>query len=422
MLALSATPGNDLDRVQEVIRNLGISNVELRNEDDAELRPYREERVVSEVIVDGEPKLLELSTQLSACVDYVLLFLKKSLVGRPEASLLGRCLVLPSYANNVQLYGCFKNNVRRYEESIGREGVSDCFDAFRLLTRLTTCRRALLEQGYDSLRAAKETLTASLTRRSAFCDGFTAGPLRALNDALSKDEWLAEHPKLAALKRLLRDFFDSPLSRERQSRAIVFTYDRQNARILQRALSTLSESIIAHIFIGQNSAQGPGMKQRVQAQTLERFRAGEINVLVATSVAEEGLDIGEVDLIVCYDSGLSPVRRVQRMGRTGRKRAGRVVMLLTPRELTVLRASQKKYRQLVEELRQAQRQARLQLPPSPRLFPAETQELNLVLVGEPDPAAQPSELHRLLDEVINAPSSASVSKAKSPRWAAPSKD
>ena len=52
-------------------------------------------------------------------------------------------------------------------------------------------------------------------------------------------------------------------------------------------------------------------------------------MLVATCIAEEGLDIGEVDLIICYDSGFSPIRMIQRMGRTGRKRDGKIIILLT---------------------------------------------------------------------------------------------
>ena len=57
---------------------------------------------------------------------------------------------------------------------------------------------------------------------------------------------------------------------------------------------------------------------------MKAFFAGEFNCLVATCIAEEGLDIGEVDLIVSFDALNSPVRMVQRMGRTGRKRAGKV--------------------------------------------------------------------------------------------------
>jgi hypothetical protein len=62
---------------------------------------------------------------------------------------------------------------------------------------------------------------------------------------------------------------------------------------------------------------------------VKKFREGGYNTLVSTCVGEEGLDIGEVDLIVCFDAQKSPIRLVQRMGRTGRKREGRIVVLLS---------------------------------------------------------------------------------------------
>ena len=60
-----------------------------------------------------------------------------------------------------------------------------------------------------------------------------------------------------------------------------------------------------------------------------KFREGGYNTLVSTCVGEEGLDIGEVDLIVCFDAHKSPVRLIQRMGRTGRKRRGRIVVIVS---------------------------------------------------------------------------------------------
>ena len=72
-----------------------------------------------------------------------------------------------------------------------------------------------------------------------------------------------------------------------------------------------------------------GLSQREQIEVVRRFRSGGYNTLVATCVGEEGLDIGEVDLIVCYDVSKSPIRLVQRMGRTGRKRDGRIIVLVT---------------------------------------------------------------------------------------------
>ena len=62
---------------------------------------------------------------------------------------------------------------------------------------------------------------------------------------------------------------------------------------------------------------------------MKQFREGGYNTLVSTCVGEEGLDIGDVDLIICFDAHKSPIRLVQRMGRTGRKREGRIVMLVT---------------------------------------------------------------------------------------------
>ena len=86
------------------------------------------------------------------------------------------------------------------------------------------------------------------------------------------------------------------------------------------------------VFVGQAKGKGQGnagMNQRTQRDMVAKFERGEVNLLVATSIGEEGLDIGEVDLIICFDSPASATRQTQRFGRTGRKHAGRVVVLLT---------------------------------------------------------------------------------------------
>jgi hypothetical protein len=95
-----------------------------------------------------------------------------------------------------------------------------------------------------------------------------------------------------------------------------------------------------------------GMNQKQQQKVLTDFENGIYNIIVCTSVAEEvsclsrycsdfctcrsnvffvlqGLDIGDVDLIVNFDVLKSPIRSIQRSGRTGRKRDGRVVFLVS---------------------------------------------------------------------------------------------
>lgn len=74
------------------------------------------------------------------------------------------------------------------------------------------------------------------------------------------------------------------------------------------------------------------MNQKMQKEVIHNFKKGEYNVLVCTSIGEEGLDIGEVDLIICYDTTSSPIKNIQRMGRTGRKRDGKIVLLFSSNE------------------------------------------------------------------------------------------
>ena len=84
-----------------------------------------------------------------------------------------------------------------------------------------------------------------------------------------------------------------------------------------------------HIFVGQAKKNGLGFSQKEQKEILDKFRVGEFNILVATSVAEEGLDIPKVDKVIFYEPIPSAVRSIQRRGRTGRLEEGAVTILVT---------------------------------------------------------------------------------------------
>jgi hypothetical protein len=115
-----------------------------------------------------------------------------------------------------------------------------------------------------------------------------------------------------------------------ETRAIVFAQYRAKVAWITSSLNFYNPELRAHSFVGQAAADGTlGMNQNEQKETMRKFREGDYNVLVATSIGEEGLDIGEVDLIVQYDCLSSHIRTVQRTGRTGRKRGGRVIQLLS---------------------------------------------------------------------------------------------
>ena len=151
---------------------------------------------------------------------------------------------------------------------------------------------------------------------------------------LGTEAWY--HPKITKLLGILDEHFraNGP-----DTRAMVFPQYRDSVCEICAALDK-NPLIRPHRFVGQSKGVGgKGLKQREQVDVLERFKRGEINTIVATSVGEEGLDIGEVDLIVNFEATGDAGRSVQRMGRTGRKRNGRIIYLLSEKDQRKLAAS-----------------------------------------------------------------------------------
>nr|MDO8114974.1 helicase-related protein [Candidatus Sigynarchaeota archaeon] len=136
-----------------------------------------------------------------------------------------------------------------------------------------------------------------------------------------------DHPKLVVLKQLLSEF----LAANQSSRILVFVNYRASIKMICDYIGDADKVIKIHKFVGQGTRKksDEGMKRNTQGKILGKFRSGEFNVLVATSVAEEGLDIAECDLVVFYETVASIIKFIQRQGRTGRKHAGSVAMLYT---------------------------------------------------------------------------------------------
>lgn len=170
-----------------------------------------------------------------------------------------------------------------------------------------------------------------------------SGGSRAKKELVHRSEWqqlrqLLEqvtdkgnnHPKLAKLEELLLIHFSQ--SEDRDTRAMVFVQYRDSVNEIVTLLSEHAPIINPMPFVGQaqgKGSTGKGLTQKEQAAVIKQFRQGGYNTLVATCIGEEGLDIGEVDLIICFDAQASPTRMVQRMGRTGRRREGRCIILLS---------------------------------------------------------------------------------------------
>jgi Fanconi anemia group M protein len=175
-----------------------------------------------------------------------------------------------------------------------------------------------------------------------------------------------EHPKLAVGQEILKE----QLASKPDSRIMVFTNYRDTASALLKSLGR-EESIKAVRFVGQASHQDDqGLTQRKQAQILDKFRNGEYNVLIATSVGEEGIDIPATDMVLFYEPVPSEIRSIQRKGRTGRARAGRVVVLMAKgtRDEAYYWISDRKERTMQKQIRGLSGRAKSSLAEADALF------------------------------------------------------
>ncbi|KAH8176112.1 type III restriction enzyme, res subunit domain-containing protein [Sarocladium implicatum] len=327
VLALTATPGSKVETVQEVIDNLGINHCEIRTEDSIDIRQYVHSRDIEQRVLDPSDEMNLISELFTKAL--------KPMMEKLSAQNIW-------YARNPMALTSFglMQAQKEWFESRGRhanQGLQGMMRAiFTTLTSIAHSIKLLNFHGikpfFDNLndmRSEQESKGAkgSKYKRQLIEDASFQEMMSRITQWLRTDGFVG-HPKLTALAdSVLNHFMDHGESSA--TRVIVFSEYRDSAEEIVRTLNTHKPLIKASVFVGQaDGKRNEGMKQAQQIATIERFRKGEFNVLVATSIGEEGLDIGQVDLIICYDSSASPIRMLQRMGRTGRKRAGQIVLLL----------------------------------------------------------------------------------------------
>ncbi len=136
---------------------------------------------------------------------------------------------------------------------------------------------------------------------------------------------VAEHDKREALRRLIR--------KEDVQNALIFCNRKRDVDILYRSLARHGFSV---------GALHGDMTQSVRFATLEKFKAGEIRLLVCSDVAARGLDIGGLSHVFNFDVPVHAEDYVHRIGRTGRAgREGRAFMIAEPEDRAMVEAIEK---------------------------------------------------------------------------------
>jgi len=315
ILGITASPGSSDEKISEVCQALHVENVAVKTETDRDVRPYVQEKEIEWLQVQLPAEMAEIRGYLEKILDDRLGVIRD----------LGFSAGSGKYVSKKDLLLLQKQ--LQGEIRIGEDPA--IFSAMSVVAEMMKVNHAveMVEtQGLEILRKYLGKLEAEASSSSS-----SKAAKRLMDDLYMRKtlyrvkECDVEHPKL----ELTRKIVSEQLKENPDSRVIVFTNYRDTAEIVANALSKVS-GIVPIRFVGQGSRhKDKGLTQKQQAEILDKFRAGEYNVLVATSVAEEGLDIPSTDMVLFYEPIPSEIRSIQRKGRTGRQQKGRVMVLVT---------------------------------------------------------------------------------------------
>jgi len=310
ILAATASPGSTEEEIEEVCHRLGILQIYYRDANDPMLAGHLPNLTVRDLHVEVPEILEELSDPLKQWLESTLERIRALGFPRRPGAL------------SIRIINSLRATIQR---AIAR-GEGTAFAASKALADAGRIHHAIGILRSQGVAATRESLARGIEREEEggkALQRFMRDPrIVRLLGRLSEMEEV--HPKVDKVRELTLEKIRSGDS----SRVIVFVNYRDTAAEVVRRLE-LVPGVIPERFVGQSSrGKDKGMSIKKQKLALDRFRNGESNVLVATSIGEEGLDIPSADRVIFYEPVGSEIRTIQRRGRTGRTRQGDVFVLI----------------------------------------------------------------------------------------------
>ncbi len=318
-LGLTASPGHQAEHIRKVCENLRLSHVEVRDEKSKDVREYM-------VAVDSELRFINLPSEIEVLRDILY-----SIIEIYRGPVINNGFSLPVARRMTRKEILRTQSAVRKEIGSYTKPPGSLYLVIRNLTALLRIVHLLEFIGTQGLMPTHRYI------QGVYEEIRNKKSSKGVKDLLSRPEFskfenLLEaliakghrHPKADAILEIVSE----QLSVNLDSRILIFTRFRDTAVEVSETLEQLDEVRVSR-FVGQSSrGSDKGFSQRKQVEILDGFRNNEFNVLVATQVGEEGLDIPECNLVVFYDCVPSVVPYIQRRGRTGRRSPGRVVIFV----------------------------------------------------------------------------------------------
>ena len=317
-LGMTASPGNDLSKILEVCKNLEISNIEIRTKYDRDVKPYVHDLKIQWKEIPLPNEFSHIIQLLRKALSNRLKKLKEiEMIDSASISLINRTKLLDVQKRiQEKLRSTPKPSKLLYQAASAQNAALKLYHAIELLQ---TQGVNALKNYFQRMGNAALSKGGSKASRDIMRDNTV---LEALAHTKSLE---IEHPKIPEIVKIVKD----QLTVNRDSKIIIFTHYRDTSSYVVNQLQNLDSAEPVR-FIGQaGKGEDKGLTQKEQIEIIRKFKEGIYNVLIATSVAEEGLDIPSTDLVVFYEPVPSEIRTIQRRGRTARKMPGKVIILIT---------------------------------------------------------------------------------------------
>ena len=332
ILALTASPGGTKSKIDLIKENLSIDKVEIRTEHD--IHKFIQEKEITTIEVELTPELKALHDQIKIIYKSKLKEVRKIGLTKPT--------YLISKGDLLKLQFSLRKKIKSRNQMV-------FYGLYltALLIKLDYCLELIETQGVKPLQQYWNKLQQETSKAAS-----TILNINEIQKAILKTNKLVEkgtkHPKLFMLRSILK----KEIKENSNSKIIVFANYRNTIDEIVELLN-LEENIKATKLIGQKS----GLTQKEQIATIKEFEEGKYNVIIGTSISEEGLSISGATIAIQFDQGKSSeIRTIQRMGRVGRVEAGKVITLLTKntREIGYYYASKRKEKVMQTTLKKIQ--------------------------------------------------------------------
>lgn len=306
IIGFTATPGNNPEKILEVCENLKITKVSTTNRTDLDVKKYISTHTPKVVWIKLPSEYESVIQVLHKYQDETMKHLNEGLPEKLNLKYIGKREALGIHQQVVKL--------TKQETTYGELLISSSN-----LIRIQHLKELVESQGFtQALNTIQKWRQKSSSKALRLF--FEDPQIILLENTIKKN--LSLHPKL---KHLIDEI--SAVYSVSDSKIIIFSNFRDTIRFLHKELSKVN--INSGVFVGHSSSKtDKGLSQKEQLKVIEEFKYGKLKILLSTSVGEEGLDVGNCDLVVFYDSVPSVVRAIQRQGR-GRKKQSRVIHLVT---------------------------------------------------------------------------------------------